>query len=220
MTKNIVVLISGRGRNLQALIDVWRAGKIPGRIAAVISNRADVEGLDRARAAGIAAEVIPHADYAARAEFDAALSAAIDRHQPDVVVMAGFMRVVGAEFIRRYRGRMLNIHPSLLPKYPGLRIHQRVLDAGDAEHGATVHFVTEELDGGPRVIQGRLSVRRQDTAETLAGRVLREIELRIYPQTVAWLTAGVLTLDGDAVMFKGRRLTAPLGMDELEEVFR
>jgi phosphoribosylglycinamide formyltransferase-1 len=220
--KNIVVLISGRGRNLQALIEAQRAGHIAGRIAAVISNRADAAGLERARDAGVLTEVIPHTDYAERSVFDAALAATIDRHHPDIVVMAGFMRVVGDDFIRRFRGRMLNIHPSLLPKYPGLKTHQRVLEASDAEHGATVHFVTEELDGGPSIIQGRLSVGAQDTAQTLNERVMHEVELKIFPQAVAWTARGVLKLDADAghVLFRGARLAVPLTMDDLEMEFR
>jgi phosphoribosylglycinamide formyltransferase-1 len=218
--KNIVVLISGQGRNLRALIEAQQAERIAGRIAAVVSNRADAAGLERAREAGILTEVVPHTDYAQRDVFDAALAAAIDRHHPDIVVMAGFMRVVGDEFIRRFRGRMLNIHPSLLPKYPGLKTHQRALDARDAEHGATVHFVTEELDGGAPVIQGRLSVNPQDTAQTLGERVMRDIELKIYPQAVAWMARGELKLESEQVWFHGRRLSAPLGMDDLDEAFR
>ncbi|MGH8505253.1 MAG: phosphoribosylglycinamide formyltransferase [Stenotrophobium sp.] len=218
--KNIVVLISGQGRNLQALIEAQRAGYLHARIAAVIANRADAAGLAVARAAGIAAEVVPHADYGVRSDFDAALAAAIDRHQPQVVVMAGFMRVVGEAFIQRFSGRMLNIHPSLLPKYPGLQTHQRALDAGDAEHGATVHFVTAQLDGGPRIIQGALSVQAQDTAQTLATRVLREIELKIYPQTVAWMARDMLQLLDGAVRFRGRLLSSPLTMQDIEPEFR
>lgn len=217
--KNIVVLISGQGRNLQALIDAQQAERIAGRIAAVVSNRADAAGLERARAAGLLTEIVPHADYAQRDVFDAALAATIDRHHPDIIVMAGFMRVVGDEFIRRFRGRMLNIHPSLLPKYPGLKTHQRALEAGDAEHGATVHFVTEELDGGAPVIQGRLSVNAQDTAQTLAERVMCDIELKIYPQAVAWMARGELKLQSEQVWFRGKRLVAPLTMDDLDTEF-
>ena len=218
--QNIVVLISGQGRNLQALIEAQQAGCIAGRIAAVISNKADAAGLECAREAGILTEVVPHTDYTERSVFDAALAAVIDRHHPEVVVMAGFMRVVGDEFIRRFSGRMLNIHPSLLPKYPGLRTHQSALAAGDALHGATVHFVTAELDGGPRVIQGSVSVQAQDTAQTLATRVLRDIELKIYPQAVAWMARGELRLADGHVLFRGARLAAPLTMDDLEMEFR
>lgn len=218
--KNIVVLISGQGRNLQALIAAQQAGHLNGRIAAVVSNKADAGGLARAREAGILTEVVPHVDYAERSVFDAALAAVIERHHPDIVVMAGFMRIVGDEFTRRFRGRMLNIHPSLLPKYPGLKTHQRALEEGDAEHGATVHFVTEELDGGAAVIQGRLSVSAQDTVQTLAERVMRDIELKIYPQVVAWMARGELKLESERVWFRGQRRIAPLGLDDLDVEFR
>jgi phosphoribosylglycinamide formyltransferase-1 len=218
--KNIVVLISGQGRNLQALIEAQQAGHLNGRIAAVVSNKADAGGLTRAREAGILTEVVPHINYAERSLFDAALAAAIERHHPDIVVMAGFMRVVGDEFTRRFHGRMLNIHPSLLPKYPGLKTHQRALEAGDAEHGATVHFVTAELDGGAAVIQGRLSVSAQDTAQTLAERVMRDIELKIYPQVVAWMARGELKLHNEQVWFRGQQRTALLGLDDLDAEFR
>ncbi|PTU32878.1 phosphoribosylglycinamide formyltransferase [Stenotrophobium rhamnosiphilum] len=217
--KNIVVLISGQGRNLQALIEAQEAGRLHGRIAAVASNKADAGGLARAREAGILTEVVPHIDYAERSVFDAALAATIERHHPDIVVMAGFMRVVGDEFTRQFRGRMLNIHPSLLPKYPGLKTHQRALEAGDAEHGATVHFVTEELDGGAPVIQGRLSVEAQDTAQTLGERVMRDIELKIYPQAVAWMARGELKLENEQVWFRGQRRTTPLNLNDLDVEF-
>lgn len=218
--KNIVVLISGQGRNLQALIKAQCAGHLSAHIAAVISNRADAAGLEIARSAGIHTQTVPHTDYSLRSDFDAALAEAIDRHQPHIVVMAGFMRVVGETFIQRFNGRMLNIHPSLLPKYSGLHTHQRALAAGDAEHGATVHFVTAELDGGPRIIQGALSVQAQDTAQTLAARVLHEIELKIYPQAVAWMARDELQLLDGAVRFRGAPLAAPLTMQDLEPEFR
>lgn len=218
--KNIVVLISGQGRNLQALIAAQQAGRINGRIAAVVSNKAEASGLAYARDAGILTEIVPHIDYRDRSVFDAALAAAIERHHPDIVVMAGFMRVVGDDFTRRFRGRMLNIHPSLLPKYPGLKTHQRALDAGDAEHGATVHFVTEELDGGAPVIQGRLSVDPQDTVQTLGERVMRDIELKIYPQVVAWMARGELKLENEQVWFRGQRRGSPLSLDDLDAEFR
>lgn len=217
--KNIVVLISGQGRNLRALVEAQQGGRLHARIAAVVSNRADAAGLTLARGAGIATEVVPHADYTVRSEFDAALAGAIDRYAPQIVVMAGFMRVVGDDFIQRYSGRMLNIHPSLLPKYPGLHTHQRALDAGETKHGATVHFVTAQLDGGPRIIQGALSVQAQDTAQTLATRVLHEVELKIYPQAVAWMARDELQLLDAAVRFRGALLPAPLTMKDLEPEF-
>lgn len=218
--KNIVVLISGQGRNLQALIEAQQAGRLNGRIAAVISNKEDAGGLVHAREAGIVVEVIPHIAYAERSAFDMALAAAIERHHPEIVVMAGFMRVVGDAFTRQFRGRMLNIHPSLLPKYPGLKTHQRALEAGDAEHGATVHFVTEELDGGAPVIQGRLSIEAEDTVQTLSERVMRDIELKIYPQAVAWMARGELKLENEQVWFRGQRRTTPLSLNDLDVEFR
>jgi len=218
--KQLVVLISGQGRNLQALMDACAAGRIPARIALVISNRADAGGLERARRAGLPVAVIAHGGYASREAFDAALMAEIERHHPDIVVLAGFMRVLTAGFVRHYAGRLLNIHPSLLPRHPGLNTHQRVIDAGDQRHGATVHFVTEALDGGPAIIQGEFSVLPQDTISSLAERVMNEVELKIYPQAVAWLARGLMNLDGDRVSFRGRPLSAPLQFHDLEAEFR
>lgn len=217
---DIVVLISGQGRNLQALMDHCAAGRIPARIAAVISNRADAPGLARAADAGIAAAAIAHQDFSSRAEFDRALAAAVARHRPGIVALAGFMRVLGTEFIDAFPGRLLNIHPSLLPKYPGLKTHERALAAGDAEHGASVHFVTAEIDGGPVAVQGRLSIAREDTAASLAERVMRQIELKIYPQAVAWMARGELRLLDGRPIFRGAALARPLSMDDLEREFR
>lgn len=220
MSARIVVLISGAGRNLQAIIDACATHRIDGDIVAVISNRAQAAGLARAQAAGIPTHVLAHQGFADRALYDAALAALIDRHQPDIVVLAGFMRILTADLVRHYRGRMLNIHPSLLPKYPGLHTHRRALEAGDHEHGATVHFVTEELDGGPAIVQGKLIVRPEDTEETLAERVMRDVELKIYPQAVAWLARGDVALVGDRVRFGPGPLRAPLQLDALAEEFR
>ena len=220
MTKKIVVLISGQGRNLQALIEAVQAGRIEGRIAAVISNKPQAGGLERARAAGIATATLDHTAYDSRESFDAALADEIDRREPDAVILAGFMRILGDAFIHRYKGRLLNIHPSLLPLYPGLKTHERALQAGDAEHGATVHFVTEQLDGGPCIVQGRLTVKPQDDAKSLAERVMNEVEMKIYPQAVAWLARGDLKLDGAGVRFRGRLLHTPLGLHDLEPEFR
>lgn len=217
--KNLVVLISGNGRNLQALIEHCAAGTIPARIAAAVSNRADAYGLERARAAGIATEVVPHGDYPSREAFDAALAAAIDRHAPDVLAMAGFMRILTPGFTRRYLGRALNIHPSLLPRHPGLKTHAAALAAGDAEHGASVHFVTEALDGGPLVLQGAFRIGGEEEA-ALAERVMTEVELKIYPQAVAWLAAGELSLRADGPYLHGRPLPAPATFADLEEPFR
>ena len=218
--KRIVVLISGGGRNLQALLDASTDGRLGARIVAVISNRADAYGLERARAAGVPAQALPHADFPSREAFDAALAELIESHRPDIVVMAGFMRVVGAAFVRRFLGRMINIHPSLLPRHPGLKTHQKVMEAGDREHGATVHFVTEELDGGPAIIQGQFSVTAQDTSETLAERVMQDIELKIYPQAVAWMARDTLELRDGRVWSDGEPLAAPRKLDDLETEFR
>ena len=218
--KSLVALISGRGRNLQALIEAQRDGRIPAQFAAVISNRADAGGLEWARAAGIPVEVLPHTQFADRAAFDSALAAVLRRFQPDVVALAGFMRILTDDFVREFEGRMLNIHPSLLPKYAGLDTHRRALEAGDAEHGATVHFVTPTLDSGPAVIQGRFRVEAHDDAERMAGRVMEEIELKIYPQAAAWMARGELKLEGGAAWLRGRRLDGPATLDDLEEGFR
>jgi phosphoribosylglycinamide formyltransferase-1 len=216
----IVVLISGGGRNLQALIDHTRAGHIQGRIAGVISNRADAGGLARAAEAGIPAQVIPHTQFAAREDFDRALADAVRAQRPDIVVLAGFMRVLGPAFIGEFHGRLLNIHPSLLPKHPGLKTHERALAAGDAQHGASVHFVTPEVDGGPVIVQGRFGVLAGDTAQTLADRVMREVEVKIYPQAVAWMARGALRLIDGRVAFNGKPLAKPLSMQDLETPFR
>jgi phosphoribosylglycinamide formyltransferase-1 len=218
--KSLVALISGRGRNLQALIEAQRDGRIPARFAAVISNRADALGLDHARAAGVPVEVLPHAQFKDRAAFDTALAGLLRRHRPDVIALAGFMRILTDDFVREFEGRMLNIHPSLLPKYAGLDTHRRALEAGDAEHGATVHFVTPTLDSGPAVIQGRFSLRPEDDAERLAERVMEEVELKIYPQAVAWMARGELKLEGGAAWLRGRRLEQPATLQDLEEAFR
>lgn len=218
--KNLVVLISGSGRNLQALIDHCAAGHIPARIAAVVSNKAEAYGLERARRAGIATEVVPHGDYPSREAFDAALAAAIDRHTPDLLAMAGFMRILTPGFTRHYLGRALNIHPSLLPRHPGLKTHAAALAAGDAEHGASVHFVTEALDGGPLVLQGAFTVAAEDSAESLAERVMNEVELKIYPQALAWLARGELQLRGDQPWLQAAPLLQARTLADLEAPFR
>lgn len=205
MAKTIVVLISGSGSNLQALIDACSNGKINGRIAAVISNRPNVKGLDRAADAGIDAITLDHKQFDGREAFDHALSQCIDQFQPDLVVLAGFMRILTPSFTQHYIGRMLNIHPSLLPKYPGLHTHQRALEAGDSEHGVTVHFVTAELDGGPAVLQAKVPVLENDDPSSLAARVLEQ-EHVIYPQAVAWFVDGRLRLDGNTALLDGAAL--------------
>ncbi|WP_028081867.1 phosphoribosylglycinamide formyltransferase [Solimonas soli] len=216
----IAVLISGEGRNLQALIDACADGRIKGEIVVVLSNRAEAGGIARAQRAGIAVEVLSHRDYASREDFDAAMVARLAARRPDIVVLAGFMRILTPLFIAAFAGRVLNIHPSLLPRHPGLRTHEAVLAHGDAAHGATVHFVTEQLDGGAAIIQGQFMVRPHDTAQMLAARVMSEIELKIYPQAVAWMARGELALNGDGVILRGRRLAGPVGLEALEEGFR
>lgn len=197
--KQVVILISGRGSNLEALIEARAAGQLPVRIAAVISNRPDASGLATAVAAGIQTQVINHKSYAGRAEFDAALAEAIDAYAPDLVVLAGFMRILTDDFVRHYSGRMLNIHPSLLPAFPGLDTHKKVLAEGVRIHGCTVHFVTPTLDHGPIVIQAAVPVLASDDEVALAERVLRE-EHRIYPLAVRWFAEGRLRLVGKRVL--------------------
>ncbi len=200
--KSIVVLISGSGSNLQALLDHFADQPERARISAVISNRADAYGLERAKAAGVPAHVLSHRDYPDRPSFDRALAEVINRYQPDLVVLAGFMRILTPEFTDRYTGRLFNIHPSLLPKYKGLDTHQRALDAGDTEHGCSVHFVTSELDGGPVIIQARTPILPGDSAENLAQRV-HQLEHRIYPLAAQWFVDGRLQLEAGTVVLDG-----------------
>lgn len=201
----IVVLLSGSGSNLQAIIDAARAG-LPVDIRAVISNRADAYGLERARLAGIPAQVLNHRDYPDRESYDAALAGLIDGCGAQLVVLAGFMRILSDGFVRRYEGRMLNIHPSLLPRHRGLDTHARALAAGDGEHGATVHFVSPELDAGPIIIQARVPVEPGDTPQSLAARVLEQ-EHRIYPQAIRWYAEGRLALEHGAALLDGNPIT-------------
>jgi phosphoribosylglycinamide formyltransferase-1 len=203
----IAVLISGRGSNMRALLDASTKGALPAKISLVISNRADAEGLQTAREAGVETACIAHADYPTREAFDAALVERLQQIQPDLVALAGFMRILTPVFITPFAGRLLNIHPSLLPKYPGLHTHQRAIDAGDREAGSTVHFVTPELDGGPPVLQARVPIRADDTADSLAQRVL-EMEHAIYPLAALWFLQGRLTLDKQGALFDGQTIPA------------
>ncbi len=191
--KNIVILISGRGSNMEALIAARDAGNLPVNIAAVISNRPDAKGLETAAKAGIVTHYIDHKGFAGREAFDAALAECIDMFSPDLVVLAGFMRILTEGFVRHYEGRLLNIHPSLLPSFPGLHTHQRALEEGVRIHGCTVHFVTAELDHGPVVVQAAIPVIDGDTEESLAARILRQ-EHKVYPQAVRWFAEDKLSL--------------------------
>ena len=206
-TCDVVVLLSGTGSNLQALIDSCAIKDSPARIRAVISNRADAYGLQRAKDAGISTRVLDHTAFEGREAFDAALIDVIDTFNPQLVVLAGFMRILSAGFVRHYQGRLLNIHPSLLPKYKGLHTHQRALEAGDTEHGCSVHFVTEELDGGPLVVQAVVPVESEDSAQTLAQRVHTQ-EHRIYPLAVRWFAEGRLILGDQDALLDGQLLAA------------
>lgn len=196
--KNIVILISGRGSNMEAVVRAAEAESWPARIAAVISNKPDADGLAFAQSRGIPTAVVSNKEFATRAEFDARLQEVIDTYQPDLVVLAGFMRILTAPFVEHYAGRMLNIHPSLLPLFPGLHTHQQALDAGMSEHGATVHFVTAELDHGPSVLQARIPVLPGDTPDLLAARLLAE-EHKIYPRAVRLFIEDRLVVEDGAV---------------------
>jgi len=196
----ITILISGRGSNMAALIDAANAGTIDGVVTHVISNRPDAAGLAYAQRNGIATSVVDHRTFASRAAFEVALAQAIDASEPDVVVLAGFMRILGDDFVQRYAGRMLNIHPSLLPAYPGTDTHRRALADRATRHGCTVHFVTADVDGGPIIAQAEVPVRPGDDPQTLAARVLEE-EHRLLPRVVGWYCAGRVALDGDRVRF-------------------
>ena len=208
----LVVLISGRGSNLQAILDRAASGELPVEVAAVISNRPGVQGLERARRAGVPALELDHKDFPDRPAFEAALIELIDGYQPDLVVLAGFMRLLTAGFTDHYRGRLLNIHPSLLPKFRGLHTHERALAAGETEHGASIHFVTAELDGGPVIVRARVPVLPGDDPDTLAARVLEQ-EHRLYPLAIRWFAEGRLRLEGEQVWFDGEPLTEPLWLE-------
>ena len=187
--KNIVILISGRGSNMEVFLDAATSGALAGNIVRVISNRPDAQGIIIARNRGIATTVIDHQQFAAREAFDAALADEVAANNPDIVVLAGFMRILTPVFINRFLGKLVNIHPSLLPKYAGLHTHQRAIDAGDKEAGATVHYVTNELDGGPAILQARVNIANTDDAQTLACKVL-EVEHLIFPEAVNWHLQG------------------------------
>ncbi|MDY0971738.1 phosphoribosylglycinamide formyltransferase [Siccibacter turicensis] len=206
---NIVVLISGNGSNLQAIIDACESGKIAGTLRAVFSNKADAFGLQRARDAGIPAHALSAGQFATREAFDRELMQEIDAYAPDLVVLAGYMRILSPAFVAHYTGRLINIHPSLLPKYPGLHTHRQVLENGDAEHGTSVHFVTDELDGGPVILQAKVPVFDGDDEADITARVQAQ-EHAIYPLVVSWFADGRLKMQDNAAWLDGQKL-APLG---------
>ncbi|MEZ5477154.1 MAG: phosphoribosylglycinamide formyltransferase [Thiolinea sp.] len=207
--KRLVTLISGSGSNLQSLLEGCASGQINGDMVGVLSNRPGVFGLERAAAAGVSAVVVDHTAYSQRSAFEAELRRVIDAWGPDLVLLAGFMRILEPAFVAHYHGRLLNIHPSLLPAYKGTHTHQRVLEAGDAVHGASVHFVTAELDGGPVILQAVVEVLDDDDATQLAQRVLAR-EHVIYPQAAAWFCADRLQLEAGQVVLDGQRLEQPV----------
>jgi len=204
-TKKIVVLISGSGTNLQAIVDKVHNQPLDNTqasIVAVISNKSDAYGLQRASEANIPAIIVPSAGCESREAFDALLATELDKHQPDLIILAGFMRILTTEFVEKFQGKMLNIHPSLLPKYPGTNTHQRAIDAGDEVHGVSVHFVTPDLDSGPIVLQAKVPVFSNDTAEDLAERVLTQ-EHQIYPLVAQWFLEDRLTMQGNNAILDG-----------------
>lgn len=203
--KNIVVLISGNGSNLQAIIDACKQKQINGTIRAVFSNKADAFGLERARDAHIPAHALEASQFASREAFDRELVQEIDAYAPDVVVLAGYMRILSPGFVSHYSGRLLNIHPSLLPKYPGLHTHRQVLENGDEEHGTSVHFVTDELDGGPVILQAKIPVFDGDDEDDITERVQSQ-EHAIYPLVVSWFVDGRLEMRDNAAWLDGVKL--------------
>ncbi|PSV46955.1 phosphoribosylglycinamide formyltransferase [Photobacterium indicum] len=206
--KNIVVLISGSGSNLQAIIDACQDSTIKNaNVVAVLSNKADAYGLERAKNAGIQAINLIVADYDNRDAYDKAMIEQIDLFKPDLVILAGYMRILSGEFVRHFQGKLLNIHPSLLPKYPGLHTHQRALDAGDKEHGTSVHFVTEELDGGPVILQAKVPIFAEDTIEDITARVQLQ-EHRIYPLVTNWFLQQRLNMENDKAVLDGHTLSS------------
>jgi phosphoribosylglycinamide formyltransferase-1 len=211
----IVILISGRGSNMRALIERSQAADAAYSVAAVISDRVDAGGLGIARHLSVAARAVPQQKGAERADYDNSLAAAVAEYSPALIVLAGFMRILSASFVERFAGRILNIHPSLLPKFVGLHTHRRALEAREAEHGVTVHFVTEQLDGGPRVLQARVPIVAGDTEATLSQRVLIQEHI-VYPLAVNWFCQGRLRCEAGKAWLDGRPLNEPVQMSDLE----
>ena len=207
--KKVVILISGSGSNLQAFIDKQNRGELGGEVCAVISNKADAYGLVRAQDAGIEAIALEHTNFDSREAFDLALADTIDTLDPDLIILAGFMRILTSQFVERFKGRLLNIHPSLLPKYPGLHTHRRALENKDEFHGTSVHFVTEELDGGPIIAQSRLSLNSASDEQTVMQDVQR-LEHQLYPEVASWFLNGRLFMEKEGVNFDGQKLQSPI----------
>ena len=205
----VVVLISGNGSNLQAIIDSIQEHKLPVHIVAVFSNNPDAFGLQRANKASIPTVVINHREYATREQYDQSLMQQIDSYQPNLIVLAGFMRILTDEFVNHYPGRMINIHPSLLPKYKGTKTHQRVLEAGDHEHGCSVHYVTPELDSGPVIMQAKIAIEPRDTEETLKQKIHMQ-EHHIYPEAIRWIAEGRIGYQDNSVTLDGKKMSQPL----------
>lgn len=209
MSLKIALLISGRGSNLVAIQEAIERGELEAKIVLVFSNRPTAAGLEAAERLGLATAILDHTAFSTREAFDSELGAILEACQPDLVVLAGFMRIMTAKLVDRFRGRMINIHPSLLPLYPGLNTHQSALDAGDEFHGASVHFVTPDVDGGPVVAQAKIPIRSDDNAESLAAKLLVE-EHRLYPRILQWIASGRLQYQGGEISFDGSKLNAPL----------
>jgi phosphoribosylglycinamide formyltransferase 1 len=207
--KRVVVLISGSGSNLQAFIDAQNSGNLGGEIVAVLSNRANVMGLERAEKADIDTHVIEHQNYSSREAFDHLMAEKINTYNPDLIILAGFMRILSEKFVKRFSGKLLNIHPSLLPKYPGLHTHQRALTNKDELHGSSVHFVTEELDGGPIIAQAIMQLDHKMSEKQVTLHV-QELEHRLYPEVASWFLTDRLTMEKDGVYFDKEKLQAPI----------
>lgn len=211
----IAILISGRGSNMVAIAEAMRAGRLPVRIATVLSDQSGAAGLERARELGLTHETVAPRSGQSRSAYDAELALALRRYRPALVVLAGFMRILGRAFVSEFAGRLLNIHPSLLPRYRGLHTHRRVLADGQREHGCSVHFVTDELDGGPVILQARVAVQPDDTEATLSARVQAQ-EHRIYPMVIDWYASGRLQWRENQAWLDGKPLLAPVRLEELE----
>ena len=210
--KKVVVLISGSGSNLQAFIDAQLGGQLGGRVVAVISNKADAYGLERAKKADIAQHVIEHQKFESREDFDKAMAAVIHSYQPDLIILAGFMRILSEGFVQEFSGQLLNIHPSLLPKYPGLHTHRRALENKDKYHGSSVHFVTEELDGGPVIAQARMPLDHSaNESEIMQG--VQKLEHQLYPQVASWFLSGRLSMEHDGIYFDNDKQEQPIVID-------